>query len=243
MVPASYGLGYGYAPNGLGQPALVQGTDFKCADKAGKALPICFGIGAANHALLQQLQQKINRFSSSRQFTPLIVDGFIGPLTVAAMAKMSEISGTDTKEQIAANAPAIVAELDNIATTGGEQLAPTGTPVQPTTQTAKAAGVPAKVAEEVTVSTTAPTTADAEAAVAALPEQKSFLPWVLGGLAAVVIVGAVGYAYYRHKATQSAPAPARPAPQLLPAAPKAALGKGSKRRSKKKQTSKRRSRR
>lgn len=249
MVPASYGgYGYGYAPANLGQ-ALAQGTDFKCVDKAGKPLPICFGIGAANHALLQTLQQRINKFSLSRAFTPLIVDGFIGPLTVAALGRLASDLGADTttKELVAQNAREIIAQLEALAVEGGEALAPGGEPVQPTTEIVKQAGVPSKAADEVTVSTTAPTVEAADAAVAALPEKKSILPWVLGGAAAVVIVGAVGFAYYRHKATQAAPT--RSASTLPPpatTAPKAALGKGRTKRSKRKRskkTSKRRSRR
>lgn len=241
MVPASYGgYGYGYAPANLGQ-ALAQGTDFKCIDKAGKPLPICFGIGAANHALLQQLQQRINKFSESRAFTPLIVDGFIGPLTVAAIGRLASDLGVDTttKELIAQNAREIIAQLEVLAVEGGEKLAPEGAPVQPTTAIVKAAGVPSKAADEVTVSTTAPTVEAADAAVAALPEKKSILPWVLGGAAAVVIVGAVGFAYYRHKATQTAPArPVTSTPPPPPMAPKAALGKGRTKRAKRKRSKK-----
>jgi lysozyme family protein len=73
---------------------LRQDTDFKCVDRAGNPLPVCYGIGAANHALLQQLQRLLNRLSApvhmnslvvSEGFRPLAVDGLVGAATVAAI--------------------------------------------------------------------------------------------------------------------------------------------------------------
>ena len=84
--------GYGYGGFGaFGAPVFVQGTDFKCADKAGNPLPICFGIGAQNHGLLQQLQQQVNQLSTMAGFAPLLVDGVIGDKTVAAFAAAAGI--------------------------------------------------------------------------------------------------------------------------------------------------------
>ena len=114
---------------------LRQDVDFKCVDKTGRQLPVCYGIGAANHAILQQLQRLLNRLSApvtlssvlvSRGFRPLVVDGLIGPSTVAAvipaMAVTFQLSGEMAnilnkfnagmiplaKENVAAYAPELV---------------------------------------------------------------------------------------------------------------------------------------
>ncbi len=200
-----YGYGFGY---GFGAAALVQGTDFKCADKSGSPLPICFGVGATNHALFQQLQQQLNKFSGEAGFTPLVVDGFIGTLTVAAVAAVARAGATPlgsftTKELVAANAPTIIdfltkSEADRVARIA--PLSPPGTPVAPTTQATAAAGLPTKAAAEITAITTAPTAA---AAAAAAPKKNTLLFLILGGLAAVLLVGGVGFVVYRRKARQA----------------------------------------
>jgi lysozyme family protein len=202
----AYG-GYG-AFGALGATDFVEGTDFKCEDKAGNPLPICFGIGAQNHALLQQLQQVVNAFSTEKGFAPLDVDGFIGDLTVAAVARLGSVfaevgapfhPGNVTKADVAVGAPSIIEALKSAITrrlAAGQQVAAQGTPVAPTKQTASAAGVSRGAAADITAITTAPTAA----AAAALPAKKSFLPLILGGLAAVLVVGGVGYVVYRRKA-------------------------------------------
>ena len=91
---------------------LVEGKDFKCVDQQGRPLTICFGIGNGVHRGFQLLQQSINWFSASRGFTPLNVDGFIGPVTVDALKKIRPDDFTDvTKEDVAANAPILIDRL------------------------------------------------------------------------------------------------------------------------------------
>lgn len=208
MLPSGDGSTYGYGFTSLG---LTQGTDFKCVDKSGKPLPICFGIGAANHATLQQLQQALNQLSSMAGFATLDVDGFIGPLTVDALNAVVRISGggsVRTKEEIAADAPALIEQLNALASRqsqAGRQLAPTGAPVQPTVQTATAAGLPKGAATQVVAVTTAPTAQDAAAAEAAAPSDSAgLLPWIVGGVALVLAVGVGGYFYYRSKQPKAA---------------------------------------
>lgn len=101
----SFGYGRSFGAVSPGQP-LKQGSDFNCNSS------ICYGVGAANHATFQQLQQTLNQMErlgltvySGGQLT---VDGFIGNATVnaakaaAAMALLSNPGST--KEAIAANA-------------------------------------------------------------------------------------------------------------------------------------------
>ena len=42
---------------------LTEGVDFKCVDRSGRPLPICYGVGIANHRLFQRLQTLLNRFA------------------------------------------------------------------------------------------------------------------------------------------------------------------------------------
>lgn len=119
---------------------LTQDVDFKCVDSSGRPLPICFGVGSTNHRLFLTLQQLLNRLSMpayssrapavkvSKGFRPLLVDGFIGPATVAAIIPAMAVTmhlGLDptpqvlhdfngnvaplTKESVAARAPELVA--------------------------------------------------------------------------------------------------------------------------------------
>lgn len=202
-----YGLGYGFNYGyGFGASALlVQGTDFNCVDKSGKPLPICFGKGTENHQLLQTLQQQLNKFSAEARFTPLVVDGFIGDKTVAAVAAIARsgaapLGAFTSKELVTANARTIIdflakSEADRRAS--NQPVSPPGTPVSPTQATA---ALPTKAAAEITAITTAPTAAAADAASAALPKKSNLAYYILGGIAAVLVVGGVGFVVYRRKA-------------------------------------------
>jgi lysozyme family protein len=182
--------------------SLTQDTDFKCVDKAGNPLNFCFGIGAANHTLLQKLQQAVNRLANLGGFPALTVDGFIGPDTVAAVRKVLFIGPVGslpwTKETISNNASEVIDGLNSIAAdlqTRGDVLAPEGTPVEPTIQTmATSTGIPQESAADIIAAALGP----------APSNQKTFklLPWILGGLAVVAAVGVGGYFYHRHKARQ-----------------------------------------
>jgi lysozyme family protein len=120
----------------LGGSLLVKGTDFNCTST------ICYGVGAANHALLQQLQKVINSFSTLARFTPITVDGFVGAGTVNAAQLAAKVirgqaasnaaiitqiaSGGMTKEQVTASAPDLLAAF----TAANSVLTEQGAPVQ-----------------------------------------------------------------------------------------------------------------
>jgi hypothetical protein len=140
------------------------------------------------------LQQKINTLSGIAGFRPLIVDGFIGNATVAALAALKKIglaTAPSTKEAAAANVGMLIDLVGNLVAQQqvmGKTLAPPGTAVayQQPPGTAPTLGP---------VQILMPSTA------AALPKLKSkTLWWIAGGLAAVLTVGGVGYVVYRRKA-------------------------------------------
>lgn len=180
---------------------LTAGTDFKCVDRAGAPLNFCFGVGANNHALFQQLQQAANRLTNLGGFQSLTVDGFIGPATVDAVRKVLFIGPVGslpwTKETISSNASDVIEGLDSLASdlqARGETLGPEGAPVQPTVQTMVAStGIPQENAADIIAAALGPTT----------PNKKTkLLPWIIGGVAAIAIVGVGGYFYHRRKAGQ-----------------------------------------
>jgi len=175
-------------------PLLVQGTDFKCVDRAGTPLTFCFGIGDSNHVALQLFQRGLNRFSGMLGTEPLIVDGFIGPTTLAAAQRATTLLGQvpPNKEQLTAQARTFTAQLEQLATQqealDSSQLSPPGQPVDPVTAVATT-GIPQTTADEIVATTKAPAPSTA----------KKFLPWILAGLAAVLVVGGAGFFYYRRK--------------------------------------------
>lgn len=175
---------------------LTQGTDFKCVDAAGNALPICFGIGAGNHALLQLLQQGLNQLAGRGGFAPLVIDGFVGDDTVAAVQALFPIGGVFwTKELVAQRAPLLLRQADSTAdalAAQGEALAPTGEPVVPTQQTVAATGVPIDLTHEIVAATLKPTPGATKSKI---------LPLVLVGVTSVLAVGVGGFFYYRRKLT------------------------------------------
>lgn len=100
--------------------ALTQNTDFKCNND------ICFGIGPV-HDQYKLFQQTLNRLASlGGGFAPLVVDGFIGDLTVKAaneVAKLASLSSPGlTHEAVAANAADFMTQLadfiDTLVTVG-----------------------------------------------------------------------------------------------------------------------------
>jgi len=189
---AIYGGGYG-GYNGFGAAAKLvgpgKGQDFNC-----NAF-ICYGGSATNDNLFKSLQQKINQLASPGT-KPLIVDGFLGPTTVTALRALeTTFNSFSTKEQVAADAPTIVGMLDALiamraaaAQVGlSPPLAPAGTPVTYTPPTLPAA--PGKPAPQLPAAPGEPA-----------PEKSNTMLYVLGGLAAVLVVGGVGYYVYRRKA-------------------------------------------
>jgi len=216
MVFASYGnngmSGYGY---GLGA-ALVQGVDFKCNTA------ICYAIGPARHQQFQQLQMLLNLFAAPVGFASLVVDGFLGDKTVKAAQftakaiRASELPGSDapsmaqisngvSKDQLAslvndfnlalaAAGPVLAAQRAQAGLPQSPVIAPS-TPV-PTTATTQA------IVEKAAAATTAAAASGAAAALAQL--KKPWVWWIAGGVAAVLLVGGVGFVYYRRKAPRAA---------------------------------------
>lgn len=196
LIQSHSGGANGYYGFGAELGALTQTKDFNCNQS------ICYAVGKENDALFKKLQMNINVFSGRVGFKPLVVDGFIGAATVAALQALVKIglqSPPSTKEQAAANAPLLVDVLAKMAqiqtaTPGAPALSPPGAPVT------------FKPPAPTPTPTIAPTISPAQlpgAAPAAtvLPKPKSkTLYWILGGLAAVLAVGGVGYVVYRRKA-------------------------------------------
>jgi lysozyme family protein len=198
----TYG-GYG----GFGAAKLVgpgKGQDFNC-----NAF-ICFG-NAVNDPLFKSLQQKINQLTSVAPATKLlIVDGFIGPGTVTALRALGAAFNVfTTKEQVAADAPTIIATLDALITARtsaaqagqGPPLAPAGTPVTFTPPTPQTVAVATQNVATAVATGQLPSLPGSSAAsvVGAVPKSNTML-LVLGGIAAVLVVGGVGYYVYRRKA-------------------------------------------
>jgi hypothetical protein len=88
--------------------ALTEGTDFKCN------AALCYGVGAV-HDQFKALQATLNQFANAVGFAPLAVDGFIGPLTVAAAQAAASAAGLaspgTTIEDVAANAVDLTMQL------------------------------------------------------------------------------------------------------------------------------------
>jgi hypothetical protein len=131
---------------------LVKGQDFNCNAS------ICYGIGAANHALFQQLQQTLNQYARmglTAFRSPLVVDGFIGSATTAAARAAATAAllpdPGSTKEAIAANAQILLYGLQNFLGSVGAPPSPIVTS-QPTP-----ASVPVSTAASQGASITQPT--------------------------------------------------------------------------------------
>jgi hypothetical protein len=187
----SGGSGYGFGYETAAMGSLTPLEDFKCNAS------ICYAVGKENHTLFLQLQQTINTLSSAGGFKPLVVDGFIGSSTVAALQTLKKIGLSDapsTKEDVAKNAVMLTQQVQSLAATrqsAGQKLSPPGTP----TPAAAAAASPSS-------SITPAQAAAMPSSAAALPQPKSkkTLWLIAGGLAAVLAVGVGGYVVYRRKA-------------------------------------------
>jgi hypothetical protein len=189
--------GYGFGETRM----LTKGVDFNCNTS------ICYGIGAANHQLLKDLQTTINRYAPlGNLFAPLLVDGFIGDKSVqaanVAAATANITSPGSTREAVAANAASLIAQLTAFlvpvpGTQPGTRPAPTvamtmptqpGPPSQPTQPGAQPVLTPSRVSM---------LPAAAAAALTPLATTVSKVPlwvWITAGVTGVVVVGLVGYA-------------------------------------------------
>mgnify|MGYP001431388239 FL=1 len=185
---------------------FTQGVDFNCNSA------ICYGIGAANHQLLKDLQSTINRYAPRGGFTPLTVDGFIGTVTVAAAriaANLIGASSGSTKEAVTANAPSLLNKLAAAllpSAPGLPAVAPTSPSAFPTAPAPRTGAITPSnaqiVAQQVAVQQAA---AQQQAAIQQqaaanplAPQQppKAKVPvwvWIAAGVAGVIVVGAVGY--------------------------------------------------
>lgn len=215
----NFNYGHGFGAVAPGQP-LKQGSDFNCNSS------ICYGVGAANHATFQQLQQTLNQMErlgltvySGGQLT---VDGFIGNATVnaakaaAAMALLSNPGST--KEAIAANAQILNLGLQSFL---GGVSAPR-TPVVTSQPTSSPAPPPTSVITPQGAIITKPTAQplpQAAAAAGQIPNaagagpqpidpygpapaiaSKEKVPlwiWITGGAVGLLAVGGIGYAILR----------------------------------------------
>jgi lysozyme family protein len=194
---------------------LVKGTDFNCNTA------ICYGIGAANHALFQQLQTTLNQYAKlglSAYTSQLTVDGFIGANTVsaaraAAAAALLPSPGT-TKEQVAANAQVLQSGLQAFlggvnapkpiaVSTSSTTTAPTATAptrvVTPTTSTPIPQPSPQAAAAAASIPNLNPATIPSSPAAASLApivttKKVPLWIWVTASAVGVLTIGAVGYA-------------------------------------------------
>lgn len=193
-----------FGARGLGS-VLTQGTDYNCNAS------ICYGIGPARHQLFQRMQTLLNIFSTPVGFAPLVVDGFIGDSTVNAVrltARAITATGlpggdlpvlweatepTYTKESTAANADDIVLAIAAAAPVMVANRAAAGLPASPV--------IPPSATHPASASTPPDSVvAPASHAISTATKTKfkKALPWILGGLGAVLLIGGGGYVYYRH---------------------------------------------
>jgi len=214
----------GFGATSAGQP-LVKGRDFNCNSS------ICYGVGTANHALFQQLQQTLNQIErmgltvySGGQIT---VDGFIGNNTVnaaraaAAMALLPNPGST--KEEVAANAQILNLGLQNFLGGVGAPRTPivtsqpTNSPAPPPTSvitpqgaiitkpTAQPLPQQAAAAGQIpNAAGAAPSPAAAAIAPIVMKEKVPLWVWITGGAVGLIAVGGIGYALLREPSTKSA---------------------------------------
>jgi len=208
------GFGHSFGAATPGRP-LVQGTDYNCNAS------ICYAIGAANHALFQQLQQTLNQYARlglSAYRSQLTVDGFIGAQTVsaaqAAAAAALLASPGSTKQAVAANAQILNNGLQAFLAGVNAPKVPAPVPVAtaplspstPTIQTSQGAVIVQPAAQPLpqaaaAATSTIPTSLPAPDAAAALPSTAtSKVPlwvWITAGAVGVVAIGGIGYALLR----------------------------------------------
>lgn len=212
----TFGYGGGFGATSPGQP-LVKGRDFNCTSS------ICYGVGTANHALFQQLQQTLNQYERMGLTVysggQIAVDGFIGNATVnaaraaAAMALLSNPGST--KEAIAANAQILNLGLQSFL--GGVSAprtpvvtsAPTSSPAPPPTSVITPQGaiitkpsaqpLPQAAAAAGQITNAAGQNPAAAAAASIMPgvapkEKVPLWIWITGGAVGLLAVGGIGYA-------------------------------------------------
>jgi len=213
----TFGYGGGFGAVSPGQ-VLRKGTDFNCNSS------ICYGVGTANHALFQQLQQTLNQYERMGLTVysggQIAVDGFIGNATVnaaraaAAMALLANPGST--KEEVAANAQILNLGLQSFL---GGVSAPR-TPVVTSQPTSSPAPPPTSVITPQGAIITKPTAQPLPQAAAAagqipnmpgagpgafVPGAAAFAPiatkekvplwiWITGGAVGLLAVGGIGYA-------------------------------------------------
>jgi len=211
----TFGYGGGFGATSAGQ-VLRKGTDFNCNSS------ICYGVGTANHALFQQLQQTLNQYERMGLTVysggQIAVDGFIGNATVnaaraaAAMALLANPGST--KEEVAANAQILNLGLQSFL--GGVSAPrtpvvtsqPTSSPAPPPTSvitpqgaiitkpTAQPLPQAAAAAGQITTAagSAAPTSAAASLTPIAMKEKVPLWIWITGGAVGLLAVGGIGYA-------------------------------------------------
>jgi lysozyme family protein len=183
--------------------ALTQNIDFECNAE------VCFSRGPAN-AQLKALQTTINFFAARGGFAPLNVDGFIGDKTVAAAnavaAAASIPSPGATRQVLTANALAFMAQLQSLlsaaspqaltttATEPSPEIAATIQQVVTACRTSKQDPTCAKAALMCQQVHGTPTAKLADVAqICGAVRGRTWIWWVVGGVAAATGVGLVLY--------------------------------------------------
>jgi lysozyme family protein len=183
--------------------ALTQNVNFKCNDA------ICFGVGVV-HEQFKTLQATINAFATLGGFAPLDVDGFIGDKTVAAANAAAAAAGIPspgtTRPALAANALAFMAQLQGLLSATSPQALTTTTAEPPPEITATVQQVVAACRTSKQDPTCAkaalmcqqvkdtPTAKLADVAqICGAVRGRTWIWWVVGGVAAATGVGLVLY--------------------------------------------------
>lgn len=180
--------GYFGQVSGFGAADFTKGVNYNCGAN------ICWGIGKANHATLEALQNAINRFAASLGFSPIKVDGFIGSATVSAASAVAKnvlsanpamLAIAASKEALTAAAPAFTAAALQAATTQA-------LPAVPPPATKPVAKTETQKQEEQQAQRESSSGSGAGAA-------KSNWVWYVLGAAAILGIGAVGYMTYKRR--------------------------------------------
>jgi hypothetical protein len=196
-------MGNGQSGHALGA-ALVEGTHYKCGRT------ICYGIGAANHALFEELQRAANQVAQVYGLQQIAVDGFIGTKTVmlireiasrapTATGALGQARGAFSKEVAADKAVELTNQIRGLL---APRPTPTPSPTQPTptipTPTTTSPAQPGSspmipAATQVTTQVPPPATMTT-AATAPITKRKvpvGAIAMVIGGLAIVGTIIAV----------------------------------------------------
>jgi len=183
--------------------ALTQNVNFKCNEA------ICFGVGPV-HEQFKTLQTVLNAFAARSGFAPLDVDGFIGDRTVAAANAAATTAGIPspgtTRPALASNVLAFTAQLQSIlnatspqalttvTTEPSPEIAATVQQIVAACRTSKQDPACAKAALMCQRVNGTPAAKLADVAqICGAVRGRTWIWWVVGGVAAATGVGLVLY--------------------------------------------------